>query len=153
MTMEQVYSYLEYLDSKESGTWVFKDKTYDVRVDGAFFSIKKRSGGSNGPIYPLIKGQLVQKESVQVELDIRPSYYIIVFCFIVCALLLWSILSADKITINGVYRSVNIAEKGGLGLFIIAVPSIVCYLKTIGPTRSAERWLIEKMRLKPLKTR
>ena len=53
----------------------------------------------------------------------------------------------DKIKINGVYREIDLFERFLLFLFPIAIAAILCYLKTIKPTRDAEAWLIKKLKL------
>ncbi len=150
MTVEQIYQLLDYLSSKESEAWAFKSKVYDVQFDDKRFSIKKRGGGTNGPIHPLVRGEIMNSGFVQVNLDIKPSYSTIIFSLIVGSILLFFFLLSEKINIGGVYRSVTLLERTGFAFFIVAIPALISYFKTVKPTQDAESWLIRKMQLKPL---
>jgi hypothetical protein len=152
MTFEQIHQVLEYLLSKESGVWILKTKAYNVQVEGANFSIKKRGGSLNGPTHPSIKGEIVYSDFVRINLDIKPDYSTILFSSITGVILLLFILTDEKMNINGMYRSVTLLERIGMAIFVIAIPAIISYFKTIKPTQDAEKWLIKKMQLKPLAT-
>lgn len=150
MNVDQVYQFLGYLSSRESSIWKFKSKTYNVKVDGLLFSIKKRGGSANGPVYPLIKGKITQNDFVQIDLDIEPAYSIIISSFLAGFTGLFFILSDEKMTINNVFRAPTLLERIGMGLFVIAIPAVISYFKTIQPVQNAEEWLISKLKLEPI---
>ncbi|NVO85320.1 hypothetical protein [Hymenobacter terrestris] len=150
LTVEQIYQFLDHLSSKKSEIWTFKSNTYDVQVDDECFSIKKRGGSINGQIHPLVKGEIMNADFVQVSLDIKPSYSTMFLSFIVGSILLFSLLLSEKITINGVYRSITLLERTGFVFFVVAIPAGLSYFKTIKPTQDTEKWLIREMQLKPL---
>ncbi|MBD2714710.1 hypothetical protein KBK19_06665 [Microvirga sp. STR05] len=141
---------MKYLDSKESGIWKLRTKVYNVKFDKNCFLIKRRGGNANGPIYPLVKGEIIQNEFIQVNLDIKPAYYLIIGAVLCSLALLYPILTDEKMTVNGVYRSVGLLERMGWAAFVLAVPGFICYFKTIKPVRDAENWLIEKLKLEPI---
>ena len=148
MTVPQIHECLEYFSSKTSS--FFKAKIYDVQLDDYQFAIQKRGGSINGPVFPIIRGRIEQKEYVRVDLDIKPSYLLIAFCAIITCILLLSILLADKMTINGVYRMPTVSEKVLFSLFSVSISAILCYFKTIKPTKDAEKWLVRKFSLKEI---
>ena len=150
MTAEQIRNVLEYLAAKESGVWVLKGKVYDVKMSETNFSVKKRGGSMSGAIYPVIKGKITQNELVQIDLDIKPAYYLILFSTLTSLILLFFIISDENMTMDGVYRSVTIFERFSMALFVIAVPAIISYFKTIKPVQDAEKWLMREMKLTPL---
>ncbi|TGE10301.1 hypothetical protein [Hymenobacter fodinae] len=150
MTTDQVYQFLEYISLKESGIWKLKSKAYDVKVDGTRFLIRKRGGGANGAIQPLIKGQVVQTDFVQLNLDIKPSYHIILFSFLAGFISLFFILSDDKMTINNEFRAPTLLERIGMALFVLLIPAVISYFKTIQPVQNAEKWLIRRLKLEPI---
>ena len=148
MTMPQIHECLKHFSSKTSS--FFKAKVYDVQFDDYQFSIRKRGGSFNGAVYPLINGRITQEERVRVDLAIRPSYFLIAFCAIFPCIFLPVIFFFDKMTINGVYRTPTIDEKVFFALFSVTIPVIICYFKTIKPTRDAEKWLVRKFSLKEI---
>lgn len=146
MTVPQIHDCLKHFSSKKSS--VFKAKVYDVQFDDYQFSIQKRGGSLNGPAYPLINGRIVQQESVRIDLDIKPSYFLLAFCAVFPCIFLPAIFLTDEMTINGVYRVLTTSEKGFFALLSVGIPAILCYLKTIKPTKDADKWLVRKLLLK-----
>jgi hypothetical protein len=147
LTAQEVESFIKYLESKETGISFLKSKVYNIEHGHNKFTVRKRGGTSNGPIYPPIKLNIIQREFVQIDLDIEPSYFVILFFSVVCSVLSLSVLLNNKITINGEYREPDLIERFLWFLFPIALANVLCYFKTIKPTRDAEAWLIKKLKL------
>lgn len=150
MTAEQIKQVLECLAAQESGVWILKSKLYDIKINGNCFLVKRRGGNMNDLIHPLIEGEIMQNNFVQVNLRIRPAYYVILFASITSLVSLFFVFTDDKMTINEVYRSVTLIERLGIALFVIAIPAMVSYFSTIKPVQDAELWMIGKLKLKPV---
>ena len=150
LSAQEIFRYIEHLKQKESGFWKLRNKVYDVQSSGGDFVLKKRGGNTNGPAYPLIKGQIQEGECVLVNLDIKPSYGGLVFCAIISLVLLLAIISHDEMTINGIPRKLDLSDRLFWAMFSIGAPAILCYLKDIRPVMAAENWLIKKLSLKEI---
>jgi hypothetical protein len=150
MTEEQIEEYLQHLSVKESG-WLLKSKAYDVKIDSTCFSIKMLGSSRNGPMYPIIEGDIIHREFMQVNLDIRTSsYFNILFPLSIGVILFVTSLLSEEMTVNGVYRPVGLIERVGWSLFGLGVPVTLVYFNTIKPIHDAEKWLIKKLRLRQL---
>lgn len=150
MTVEQIEQVLEYLSTKKSNVFGIKIKIYDVEAEGMSFSVRRRGGSQNGPIYPLIKGEITQADFIQVDLEIKPSYFYILFIPLIGIVMSFIVLLSDEMTVNGIYRSVDLAERIGWSLFSIIITMTLAYFKTIKPVQDAEKWLIKKLKLEPI---
>lgn len=149
LTAQELKDFMIYLESKETGISFLKSRAYDVRYDNNRFTVRKRGATQNGPIFPLIRFKVTQGDYLQIDLDIKPSYLVILFCSIISGVLSMFILLNDKIKINGVYTELDFIERVFWFLFPIIIAIILCYFKTIKPTRDAEAWLIKKLKLTP----
>ncbi|HEX8326819.1 MAG TPA: hypothetical protein VF629_04715 [Hymenobacter sp.] len=148
LSAPEIFRYIEHLKQKESGFWRLKGKVYDVKISVNEFVFQKRGGNSFGPAYPVVKGRMNDGEPVLVSLDIKLSYGGIIFCVIISVLMLFGVLTSDKVTINGAYKRPGFGERiWGLAL-AVGIPAIFCYFKNIRQVKATETWLIRKFRLK-----
>lgn len=150
LSNSEIQAWLDYLERKESGVWFFKSKDYEVKRFTDSFSLRKRGGGSNGPIYPWIEGKIKDSQSNQIDLVIQPSYFFLAFLLVFICIMLSGLWLIDDMKINGEHRVPFLVERVFFSLFAIALPSIIGYFKMVRPMQEAEEWLIKKLRLRKI---
>ena len=64
LATQEIEAFIKYLESKETGISFLKSKAYDVQFGSNRFTVKKRGGTPNGPIYPLIELSMIQGDYV-----------------------------------------------------------------------------------------
>ena len=148
LSVAQVEAWLDYVEAKESGAWIFTSKTYDVKRASCSFVLRKKGSGRWGPIYPSINGWLELGNPFRIRLRIKPSYSLIMFCVVVASIFFVGAWACDVFTINGVKGEPSVVERFLYMAIGAGIPTALCYFKVFLPMFDAEGWLVKKLALR-----
>ena len=142
---------LQNLENKNSikyfaGLRVDKYK-FEITDDG--FYVQRYSNGIDALLeyFPLIKGEIINRDPTRIFLTFKPSYFAIIFFSIFIFGFGLAGLFVDNWTLNGIKRMPSVIERLTIVSFGCGIPLLWCYLQNIRPIKKAEKWIVEKLEL------
>ncbi len=96
--------------------------------------------------YPVIEGIYFSENPLVINILIKPRYFTIIFFSLFVLTFIPVAIFADKMTINGVFKSPSIVERMLFSLGGI-IPGLWCYFGYIRPVKKAENWIVQKLNL------
>ena len=149
LSRSQVAEELNNLVTEKKFGGLRRDKLV-TQISESGFIIGRNSYGVDGftlEQYPAVEGIYFSERPLTINIQIKPSYFNIIFFSIFVFTFIPASIFINNMTINGVFRSPTIMERFLFATIGGIIPGLWCYFGYIRPIKKAESWIIEKLSL------